>query len=91
MLGITLKISGRKTHDQTICLVDELIGMTCSVLNKEASQTMLIIQFVPHEQWLIGRRFRDDAYGYGGVAQEYRHQREIYAEVKAIAEQKVQS
>jgi len=55
MPGIMLKISGRETHDQTVSFVDELTSLTCSVLNKEPSQTMVIIQFVPHEQWFIGR------------------------------------
>ncbi|PRC92513.1 Tautomerase enzyme [Solimicrobium silvestre] len=145
MPGIMLKISGRETHDQTVSFADELTSLACSVLNKEASQTMVIIQFVPHEQWFIGRRSlaelgknsfrlevtitdetntksqkaqfhrdafellsrmlgnvhphsnvhiidcRATAYGYGGITQEYRYQRAIYAEVKAVAERKVQS
>lgn len=56
MPGIMLRVSGRANHDQTGRLADELTSLTCSVLNKEPNQTMVMIQYFPHEQWFIGRR-----------------------------------
>ena len=139
MPGIMLRVSGRENHDQTGRFAEELTSLTCSVLDKEPSHTMVMIQYFPHEHWFIGRRSlaelgknsfrlevtitdetntksqkavfhraafellsrmignihphsnvhiidcRATAYGYGGVTQEYRHQRAMHASVRADA------
>lgn len=37
-------------------LVPQLTALTCEVLEKRPEQTLLILDFVPHEQWFIHNR-----------------------------------
>jgi 4-oxalocrotonate tautomerase len=53
MPGITLKISGRPDQDLTRRIVPKIMALTCSLLDKEPERTMVMLQFVPHDEWYI--------------------------------------
>ena len=56
MPGITLKISGERNPELVRQLVPQLTALTCEVLEKRPEQTLLILDFVPHDQWFIHNR-----------------------------------
>jgi len=56
MPGITLKISGRPNPELSRRLATEISALTCSLLDKKLEQTMVMLQFVPHEVWFIGSK-----------------------------------
>jgi len=56
MPGITLKLSGVANPSLSGRLVDELTTLTCSLLDKKPSQTIVMIQYVAHDDWFIDRR-----------------------------------
>ena len=91
MPGITLKLSGHPDPALASRLAFELTALTCNVLEKQPEQTMVMVQFVPHELWFLDRRslaehgrnsFRlevtitDET---NTKAQKARYQREAYA------------
>lgn len=56
MPGITLKLSGVSNPSLSRRLADELTTLTCSLLDKKPGQTMVMIQYVAHDEWFIDRR-----------------------------------
>ena len=53
MPGIMLKISGRPDPDLAQRIVGKITSLTCSVLDKEPARTMVMLQFIPHDEWFI--------------------------------------
>ena len=53
MPGITLKISGQPDLARVQGIVSQLTALTCDVLEKRPEQTLVMVHFVPHEQWFI--------------------------------------
>lgn len=56
MPGITLKISGEPNLELVHSIVPKLTTLTCEVLEKRPEQTLVMVQFLPHEQWFIASR-----------------------------------
>ncbi|WP_213940437.1 4-oxalocrotonate tautomerase [Pseudomonas sp. dw_612] len=56
MPGITLKIAGQPNAELVQRIVPPLTVLTCEVLEKRPEQTMVMVQFVPHELWFIDSR-----------------------------------
>ncbi len=56
MPGIVLRISG--LHDAALArgLASEITALTCKILEKLPQQTMVMVQFVPHDLWFIDNR-----------------------------------
>lgn len=53
MPGIMLKISGRPEPELARRIVAKISSLTCSLLDKEPARTMVMLQFIPHEEWFI--------------------------------------
>jgi 4-oxalocrotonate tautomerase len=53
MPGIFLRISGGPNRELTNRIVPEIMRLTCAVLRKKPEQTMVMLQYVPHEDWFI--------------------------------------
>ncbi|MCO6418034.1 4-oxalocrotonate tautomerase [Siccirubricoccus sp. KC 17139] len=56
MPGLTLKLSGQPDPALARRIVPALTALTCDVLEKQPAQTMVMLQFVPHELWFIENR-----------------------------------
>jgi 4-oxalocrotonate tautomerase len=56
MPGIKLTVSGQGDAQLSARLASEIGSLTCSVLKKELARTMVLVQYVPHEQWFIAGR-----------------------------------
>jgi len=56
MPGILLKISGRPDPELTRRIVPEMMALTCEVLDKEPERTMVMVDYVPHDNWFIAGR-----------------------------------
>jgi 4-oxalocrotonate tautomerase len=50
---ITLTLSGQRSPEQTRRIVDEVIAMTSTILDKPFGRTALILKNVPAEDWFI--------------------------------------
>ncbi|WP_313955590.1 4-oxalocrotonate tautomerase [Paraburkholderia sp. BCC1886] len=53
MPGINLTVSGIGDAGQSERLAIAVSTLTCTVLQKELGKTMVIVRYVPHEQWFI--------------------------------------
>lgn len=53
MPGINLTVSGIGDAGQSERLATAVSTLTCTVLQKELGKTMVIVRYVPHEQWFI--------------------------------------
>ncbi len=53
MPGLRLTVSGDGNTGLSDRLAAELTALTCSVLGKEPVKTMVLVQYVPREQWFI--------------------------------------
>lgn len=53
MPGIVLRISGHPRPDLTRQIVPKIMSLTSSILDKKPEQTMVLIQYVPHDDWFI--------------------------------------
>ncbi|MFP3447657.1 tautomerase family protein [Pseudomonas sp. SIMBA_067] len=56
MPGLTLNISGEPDSELIRSIVPKLTALTCEVLDKRPEQTMVMLQFLPHEHWFIDSR-----------------------------------
>lgn len=56
MPGVFLRVSGQQDAAQAQSLAGALTDLTCKVLEKRPAQTMVLIQFVPHDLWFIDKR-----------------------------------
>jgi 4-oxalocrotonate tautomerase len=56
MPGIKLSVSGTGDAELSAHLASEIGALTCSVLKKELARTMVLIHYVPHDQWFIAGR-----------------------------------
>jgi 4-oxalocrotonate tautomerase len=56
MPGIVLTVSGEvdKTLSQRLAL--EIMDLTCKTLKKEPDRTMILVRYVPRDQWFIASR-----------------------------------
>jgi 4-oxalocrotonate tautomerase len=56
MPGIVLTVSGEvdKTLSQRLAL--EIMDLTCKTLKKEPDRTMILVRYVPRDQWFIAGR-----------------------------------
>ncbi|QEN87045.1 4-oxalocrotonate tautomerase [Labrys sp. KNU-23] len=53
MPGIFLTVSGKADTSLTRRLADEVGRLTCAVLRKEPDRTLVMVDYVPHEQWFV--------------------------------------
>jgi len=53
MPGILLKISGERNPELARRVVPEITALTSSLLDKRPERTMVMLQWVPHEDWFI--------------------------------------
>jgi 4-oxalocrotonate tautomerase len=56
MPGIFLTISGQDDPALTHRLADQVARLTCEMLGKERERTMVIVRYVPKDQWFIAGR-----------------------------------
>jgi len=56
MPGILLKISGEPDPALTPRVVHEIMALTCRVLDKQPERTMVMVDYVPRENWFIAGR-----------------------------------
>lgn len=56
MPGIFLSVSGDPNRELTRRIVPEITRLTCAILHKKPEQTMLMLQYVPHEEWFIANK-----------------------------------
>ncbi|ABE36656.1 tautomerase enzyme family protein [Paraburkholderia xenovorans LB400] len=56
MPGIKLTVSGNGDTGLSEHLATEVSALTCSVLEKELGKTMVVIRYIPPEQWFIAGR-----------------------------------
>ncbi|WP_375453365.1 4-oxalocrotonate tautomerase family protein [uncultured Methylobacterium sp.] len=56
MPGIILKLSGEPNLDLVRRIVPQITALTCAVLEKRPEQTLVMLQFVPHDHWFIDNR-----------------------------------
>lgn len=53
MPGIFLTVSGQADGSLTRRLADEIANLTCAVLRKEPDRTLVMVDYLPQEQWFI--------------------------------------
>jgi 4-oxalocrotonate tautomerase len=56
MPGIMLTISGEPDDHLARRLAEDITDLTCSVLRKLPSKTMVMVRYVPHHLWFIDKR-----------------------------------
>ncbi|WP_019938538.1 hypothetical protein [Bordetella sp. FB-8] len=56
MPGIVLTVSGESNKTLTNRLANELPRLTCRILKKEPERTMMMVRYVPKDQWFIAGR-----------------------------------
>ena len=56
MPSITLTVSGEPDQTLTRRLAEELTQLTCRVLKKERERTMMMVRYLPKDQWFIAGR-----------------------------------
>lgn len=53
MPGIKLTLSGEPNAVQTSQLAEEIVELTCRVLKKERQKAMVMVRYLPKDQWFI--------------------------------------
>ncbi|MCF4976285.1 MULTISPECIES: 4-oxalocrotonate tautomerase [Pseudomonas] len=70
MPAISLTISGHSNPKLVRSIIPKLTAMTCGVLDKRPEQTLVMVQFLPHELWFISKRSLSD-YGRNSFRLEF--------------------
>ena len=54
MPAIKLLLSGERADYDVVSIIENLTEMTCRILIKEKSKTMIIVEFIQRDLWFIG-------------------------------------
>jgi 4-oxalocrotonate tautomerase len=59
MPAIKLFLSGERADYDVVSIIENLTEMTCRILIKEKSKTMIIVEFIQRDLWFIGSNSLD--------------------------------